>query len=128
MSPLSDTLIILPSSGVFLGEVTAAGFVGFSIFANMRIIQYCLEHYIRLFRQKSFNLFSCVFAFIAGSAIIYTVAHPKNHQPTHPPTSVGYRTGNHYRLSEYTGRLIIDCTIENYIHFTENSNFHKTNL
>ena len=22
--------------------------------------------------------------------------------------SVGYRTGNHYRLSEYTGRLIID--------------------
>ena len=30
--------------------------------------------------------------------------------------SVGYRTGNHYRLSEYTGLLIIDHTIENYIH------------
>ena len=43
-------------------------------------------------------------------------------------TSVGYRTENHYRLSEYTGRLIIDYTIENYIHFTKNSNFHKTNL
>ena len=33
--------------------------------------------------------------------------------PTHPEISVGYRTGNHYRLSEYTGRLIIDYTIEN---------------
>ena len=36
-----------------------------------------------------------------------------------PDSSVGYRTGNHYRLSEYTGRLIIDYTIENYIHFTK---------
>ena len=43
-------------------------------------------------------------------------------------TSVGYQTGNHYRLSEYTGRLIIDYTIENYTHFTKNSNFHKTNM
>ena len=42
--------------------------------------------------------------------------------------SVGYQTGNHYRLSEYNGRLIIDYTIENYIQFTKNSNFHKINL
>ena len=35
------------------------------------------------------------------------------------PNSVWYRTGNHYRLSEYTGRLIIDYTIENYTHFTK---------
>ena len=48
--------------------------------------------------------------------------------PLSVESSVGYRTENHYRLSEYTGRLIIDYTIENYIHFTKNSNFHKTNL
>ena len=34
--------------------------------------------------------------------------------------SVGYRTGNHYRLSEYSGRLIIDYTIENFIQFKIN--------
>ena len=38
-------------------------------------------------------------------------------------SSVGYRTENHYRLSEYAGRLIIDYTIENYIHFTKKQQF-----
>ena len=41
---------------------------------------------------------------------------------------LGIGQENHYRLSEGLNRLIIDCTIENYVHFSIKSNIHKRNI